>query len=304
MKHLWDDRKEKLYKFAKCFVNIYNLKNKEKISNSQIEQFVNQFSELNDELLMDSLIFRLVNWVKSGSISESDVYTNSKLILDIYPEKFKTFDDLKARYEYLIGLWLHEDNMNKDYKEKIKENHKKVIQVFDKFNKLICGLMGNWLDYFYTWWVIAYFWTNTELERYHTDIDIYLNVDDLEKLKTFIENNKDSWFKFINNLKNKWHNGHEYIIKFWNNSVPIWIFLFKRFEGWKISRIEYYYNEKWEIENLEHPIDIETEEWSFNGITYRRQSLKSVYDSKKDLPRSKDRHDAEIIKKYFGKQDL
>jgi hypothetical protein len=33
--------------------------------------------------------------------------------------------------------------MNKDYKEKIKENHKKVIEVFDNFNKLICNLVGN-----------------------------------------------------------------------------------------------------------------------------------------------------------------
>ena len=299
-KHIDEIRKEKLYKCIKCFVNIYNPKNKEKINNSQIEEFVNQFSKLDDELLMDSLIFSLANWVKKGIISENDVYTNSKLILDIYPEKFKTFDDLKVRYEYLRGLWLREDNMNKDYKEKIKENHKKVIEVFDNFNKLICNLVGNWLDYFYTWWLVAYFWTNTELERYHTDIDIYLNEDDLEKLKTFIENNKDSWFKFIDNLKNKWPNGHEYMIKFWNNSVPIWIFLFKRFEDWKVNRIEYIYNEKWEIEKVsKYPIDIETEVWSFNGTMYRRQSLKSVYDSKKGLPRSKDKHDAKIIKNYF-----
>lgn len=305
LEHIDEVRKEKLYKVVRCFVNIYNSRNKEKITNSEIDEFVNKFSELDDELLVDSLIFSLADWVKKGIISENDIYTNSKLILDIYPEKFKTFDDLKARYEYLIGLWLREDNMNKDYKEKLKENHEKVIEVFDKFNKLICDLVGNWLDYFYTWWLVAYFWTNTELERYHSDIDIYLNIDDLEKLKTFIENNKNSWFKFVDNLKNKWPNGHEYMIKFWNNSVPIWIFLFKRFEDWKVNRIEYIYNEKWEIEKVsKYPIDVETEEWSFNGTTYRRQSLKSVYNSKKKLPRSKDKHDARIIKNYFENEGI
>lgn len=292
--------KEKLSKLLNVLVNIYNSKHKEKISNSQIEEFVNQFSKLDNESLMDCLIFRLAKRIKKGIISENDVYENIELILDLYPEKFKTFDDLKARYKYLKGLWLREDNMNEDYKERLKENHKNVIEVFDKFNQLICDLVSNWLDCFYTWWLVGYFWTNTELERYHTDVDIYLNVDDLEKLKTFIEKNKDSWFKFIDNLKNKWPNGHEYMIKLWNNSVPIWIFLFKRFENWKISRVEYHYNEKWDIVTSETPIwKPEIELWTYNNTIYKRQSLKSVYESKKNLKREKDQHDAELMAKYL-----
>jgi hypothetical protein len=53
---------------------------------------------------MDCLIFRLAKRIKKGIISETDVYENIELILDLYPEKFKTFDDLKARYKYLKGL--------------------------------------------------------------------------------------------------------------------------------------------------------------------------------------------------------
>ena len=292
--------KEKLSKLLNILVNIYNSKHKEKISNSQIEEIVNEFSKLDDESLMDCLIFRLAKWIKKGVISEKDVYENIELILDLYPEKFKTFDDLKTRYKYLKWLWLREDNMNENYKEKIKENHKNVIEVFDKFNKLIFNLINDWLDCFYTWWLVGYFWTNTELERYHTDIDIYLNIDDLEKLKIFIENNKDSWFKFIDNLKNKWPNGHEYMIKFWDNPVPIWIFLFKKSKNWTTSRIEYYYNEKWDIATEETPIKgLETELWSFNNTTYKRQSLKSIYESKKNSNREKDQHDAKLIAKYL-----
>lgn len=292
--------KEKLSKLLNILVNIYNSKHKEKINNSQIEELVNQFSKLDNESLMDCLIFRLAKRIKKGIISETDVYENIELILDLYPEKFKTFDDLKARYKYLKGLWLREDNMNENYKEKLKENHKNVIEVFDKFNQLIYDLINNWLDCFYTWWLVWYFWTNTELERYHTDVDIFLNVDDLEKLKTFIENNKDSWFKFIDNLKNKWPNGHEYMIKFWNNSVPIWIFLFKKTKDWKFSRVEYLYNEKWDIVTSETPMGkLETELWTYNNTVYKRQSLKSVYESKKNLRREKDQRDAELIAKYL-----
>lgn len=292
--------KEKLSKLLNILANIYNSKHKEKISNSQIEEFVKQFSKLDNESLMDCLIFRLAKWIKKGVISEKDVYENIELILDLYPEKFKTFDDLKARYKYLKGLWLREDNMNENYKERLKENHKNVVEVFDKFNQLICGLVSNWLDCFYTWWLVGYFWTNTELERYHTDVDIYLNVVDLEKLKTFIENNKDSWFKFIDNLNNKWPNGHEYMVKLWNNSVPIWIFLFKRLKDWKISRVEYRCNEKWDMVTSETPIGKpEIELWTYNSTIYKRQSLKSVYESKKNLKREKDQHDAELIAKYL-----
>lgn len=294
-------RKEKLSKLLNLIVDIYNSKNKEKIGSSQIEEIINQFSKLDDELLMDCLIFRIANWIKRGVISESDVYANSKLILDINPKKFKTFDDLKARYKYLKRLWLREDNMNENYKEKLEKNHKNVIEVFDNFNKLICDLVNNWLDCFYTWWLVGYFWTNTELERYHSDVDIYLNVDDLEKLKTFIEGNKDSWFRFIDNLKNKWPNGHEYMIRFWNNSVPIWIFLFKRLENWNFNRVEYHYNEKWDIVTSETPIGkLETELWTYNNTPYKRQSLKSIYESKKNLRREKDQRDAELIAKYLN----
>jgi hypothetical protein len=33
--------------------------------------------------------------------------------------------------------------MNENYKEKLKENHKNVIEVFDKFNQLIYDLINN-----------------------------------------------------------------------------------------------------------------------------------------------------------------
>jgi hypothetical protein len=233
--------------------------------------------------------------------TRKDVLSNIELLLDIDPENFKSIEDVINRYNYLRTIWLDKVKIIKNCSEILKENHENVVEVFDNFNKLIENLKEEWLDYYYTWWLVGYLWTNTDLQRYHGDIDICLNVDDLEKLKNFIQKNWDFWFKFIDNMKNKWEHWHEYMIQYWDNPILIWLFLFKKTEDNKISRVEYDFDWNWEIITTESPMEnVEIEDWKFNDTGYKRQSLKSLYDSKKDSYRPKDKYDVKILESYFS----
>ena len=292
---------EKVYRLVNALIKIYNEKNSEKITESKVKQVVEDLSKFDTETIMDSLILRIINWIDTWMFTREDVLSNIELLLDIDPENFKSIEDVINRYNYLRTIWLDKVKIIKNCSEILKENHENVVEVFDNFNKLIENLKEEWLDYYYTWWLVGYLWTNTDLQRYHGDIDICLNVDDLEKLKNFIQKNWDFWFKFIDNMKNKWEHWHEYMIQYWDNPILIWLFLFKKTEDNKISRVEYDFDWNWEIITTESPMEnVEIEDWKFNDTGYKRQSLKSLYDSKKDSYRPKDKYDVKILESYFS----
>ena len=50
-------------------------------------------------------------------------------------------------------------------------------------------------DYYYTGGFISYISTNNELKRYHGDIDIYFNEEELPLLKEVVDNSKNFTFK-------------------------------------------------------------------------------------------------------------
>lgn len=297
------DKKGKIYRLVNTLIKIYNEKHSEKITESQINQVVEDLSSFDIETIMDSLILKIVNRVNIWKLTRDDVLSNIKLLLDINPENFKSLEDVINRYNYLKTIWLDKVKITKNCSEILKENHENVIEVFDNFNKLVKDLTEEWLDYYYTWWLVGYLWTNTNLQRYHWDIDICINMNDLKKLRAFIQKKSDSWFKFIDNVKDKWERWHEYMIQYWSNPILIWLFLFKRDEDNKISRIEYDFDWSWKIITTESPMEnVEIEDWEFNGTKYRRQSLKSLYNSKKDSSRPKDKYDTKILEEYFSKK--
>lgn len=93
--------------------------------------------------------------------------SNSDLILALNPDKYKTPDDLIAR----LG-WIKSMNMTHPQMP-LTENHRLVIEAFDKLNCLI----GAQLDSFYTGGLMGYLATNHQLERYHGDLDLLMKIN-------------------------------------------------------------------------------------------------------------------------------
>jgi hypothetical protein len=52
---------EKIYKFVNTLVKIYNERNSNKITESQIKQIVEDLSKFDTETIMDSLILKIMN---------------------------------------------------------------------------------------------------------------------------------------------------------------------------------------------------------------------------------------------------
>ena len=294
--------KDILSSLISTFVEIYNSKNEDKISEWAVDSLVKGLLKFDKETIMNSLILRIVQWINTGKLSKDDVLKHIDLLLAIDPEHFKTADDIIARYNYLRCIGLDKVQIKKNCSEILKENHEHVYELFDNFNALVNNEELSGLDYWYTWWLVGYFWTNSKLKRYHWDVDIYLNVDDLDKLRRYIEEHKELGFRFIDNLKNKGLHGHEYMIKYKDNPLHIWLFLFRKKNESKIKRVEYDLNNKWELEEtVTYSFPYDVEEWEYNNRKYRRESLEAAISYKKESSREKDKFDVNEFMKNMDK---
>ena len=51
------------------------------------------------------------------------------------------------------------------------------------------------------WWFDGYIATENSLERYHGDLDLFINEKNLITLKELVDNSED--FKFVSNMNHK-----------------------------------------------------------------------------------------------------
>jgi hypothetical protein len=184
----------------------------------------------------------------------------------------------------------------------LTENHELVLEVFDKFNELI----GTDYDTYYTGGLMGYLATNHPLERYHSDLDLFINEAELGDLYKLVNDSED--FEFISNMDDKEDHGHEFKIQYRDTPMSIGLFLFERKEDNEIVIKEYYYKDKNPEEELlvdEQHLMPEYAGLIFgenigehNGLLYRVQSLESIYNIKK-AGRPKDEYDAKIIKSFI-----
>ena len=243
--------------------------------------------------VMDYLVVSLSDLVSRGVLKQEDVFSNVDLLIAISPETFSSTDDLMKRLNWL-------KSMNMEYPQMpLSENHKLVIDAFDKFNQII----GTNFDAYYTGGLMGYLATDHPLERYHGDLDLFLNEEQLESLYELIQQSDE--FKFISNMDHKEENGHEFKIQYKGTPMSIGLFLFERKPDNEIVIKEYYHRDNNQDNELlvnEQHLAPKYAEMIFsnqvrqhNGISYKMQSLESIYNAKKNS-RPKDRYDANLIK--------
>lgn len=183
----------------------------------------------------------------------------------------------------------------------LTENHRLVLEVFEKFNRLI----GTKFDSFYTGGLIGYLLTKHELERYHGDLDLFINENQLLSLYKLVHQSED--FEFISNMNHKEENGHEFSITYKGTTMSIGLFLFSRLPNKEMVLKEYFYpnqdrnnglvvNER-HLTNDYAAMVFSNTLREYNGESYKAQSLEGIYHSKRDS-RPKDKYDAQIIKNY------
>ena len=163
-----------------------------------INNTISSLCSMNENDALDTILISLNDLLNSGRITLEDVYEQVPSILKLNPEKYKSVEDLIERLKWI-------KSMNMDHPAMpLSRNHQLVIEVFDNFNELIAGQF----DCYYTGGLMGYLATNHELERYHGDLDLFINEEQLLALKDLIDSNSD--FQFVSNMEHKEVYGHEY----------------------------------------------------------------------------------------------
>lgn len=184
-------------------------------------------------------------------------------------------------------------------------NHNMLLNIFDRLNMLL----NNDLDCYYTGGAILFISNGFPLERYHTDLDLFVNEAHLFFLKKIIS--CDSDFKINSNMHKKGVNGHEYKISYKDYPVSVGLFLFERKKDGGIITKKYYYD----LPDIKHLYVDErhfTSEYVklvfndnilvHNDSFYKMLSQEFIYYSKINLKsaRPKDLYDIRFIEKRIN----
>lgn len=288
------DRNEKREEIVRHLVttvaNEANIKEKE-----VIEREINTISKMKDQEAIDYILITLNRFYERKILTEEQIFSNAEDILSLSTEEYKTIDDLLNRL-----FWLKSRNFDHQ-NTSLRENHELVIETFDKLN----GLIENNFDCFYTGGLMGYIATNQRLERFHGDLDLFINENELLELKKVVD--ESSEFTFKSSLKKKGKTGHEFEIVCKNKPMSIGLFLFEREFDDSVTLKSYYYeNDKLLVQERHYDKDYTKIAFpkvprTYHNHCYQMMRLEAIYNSKK-RGRIKDKYDAKKIEPYIDKE--
>ena len=218
-------------------------------------------------------------------------------------------DDTKTNIDkklYERYMWLKQMNINPNIIH-LKENHNLIYTIFDKFNKM---LNENNIEYYYTSGILAYLLVNKELERYHHDLDIFVNMEDLEKLESICTN---YGFSFERKLGDRGDGTKRVMLKMYYGEaeeIPITLFMYVKENDNSVTQHDYFYglDGKEYIEKIYNSpsivnLSFSNEPFYHNNIKYYAITLEALYLSKTGN-RPKDIYDCTIFSSFVDKIKL
>lgn len=224
---------------------------------------------------------------------EGNELINNEKINSIIKQNNISYDELKNRY-----IWLKEMNINPNI-IKLSQNHKLIYRIFDEFNSM---LNNNNIEYYYTSGILTYLLVNMELERYHHDLDIFVNMKDLEKLENICSNYN---FSFDRKIGDRPDGTKRIMLKMYYNGIyeiPITVFMYIRNNDNSIVQNDYYIDlfKKCYVEKIYNSpaiteLSFSDEPHFHNDIKYYSITLEALYLSKEGN-RPKDIYDCKFIK--------
>jgi len=183
---------------------------------------------MNEKDILDILLYNI--YEKNNS---SDEIKTEKLkkIADKYNINI---DDLYKRY-----IWLKAMDINPNFCH-LEENHKLIYKIFDEYNKM---LNNSEIEYYYTSGILSYLLVDKELERYHHDLDVFVNMNDLEKLEKVC--NKYN-FSFERKIGDRGDGTKRVMLKMYYDdkiNIPITVFMYVREKDNSIVQKDYFIDE-------------------------------------------------------------
>ncbi len=259
--------------------------------------------------------------------------SDKEVIKDLSMIVYDNFKDNKELYEYFLSLIininlsivpsvefikseLEKTYLNKSESMSLEENHelacntiKYLTSLFDKEN----------IDYCIVGALPCFLQAGIPLFRYHDDIDVMVNEDDLDKVKSLMEaegyNYSDLRFPSIEEFHKMVENKppHQVMAQNPYNEFHIGFFTFRREKDDSMTTLEYLQREQNGeviVDRLERNYSQYAEKLRFNnnfdydGTNIRSCSIEHVYDLKSHTKRPKDKTDMEKLESYIDKDKL
>lgn len=152
--------------------------------------------------------------------------------LELIAKHYKVnVDYLHNRYLWLVNMEIDPNYCHLD------ENHDLVYIIFDEYNKM---LNENQIEYYYTSGILAYLLVDKDLERYHHDLDIFVNMEHLEKLEQISDNYN---FSFKRKIGVRGDGTKRIMLKMYYKDIvdiPITVFMYVKEKDGSITQKDYF----------------------------------------------------------------
>lgn len=267
----------------------------------KIKEIINKLKKVLDEnkVIKDVKLFEIDN--------ENDLldYYISKLGNSNHDAELsivfnKSIKSISTRRNYLI-------NMELIGNYGISKNHNLIYEIFDKLNQMF---NNESIEHYYTSGILSYILINRPLERFHHDIDVFINEDCLNKLEE-ISLNYGFSFARVPGIRNDGTTRIMLKMYYEDVDIPITIFMYEKENDNSITQKDYYYNNDdtvLRVENIYNSAEIaklsfDEKYYYHNNIPFKSISKEALYLSKEGN-RKKDIYDCNVMKEYVDFEKL
>ena len=272
---------------------------------------------------------------KQELITKYSAMSEQEVIKDLSQIVYRVFANNEELYNYLLtvirdinpGICPPVEEMkeilNKMFSNEVDgnmslaENHRLINEELIRFTTLLNQAE---IDYYIVGALPCFLKTGQQLFRYHDDIDIMVNEEDIPKLTEIIQSTgyefHDDRFPSLERLKEMEQNKppHTVLAQNPNNEFHLGFFTFRREQDNSITMREYSHR----VENGEVVVDVlerqsdpigtalryDDNPTEYMGTSFRTSTVESVYSLKEYTKRPKDVTDNEHLKSFIDERKL
>ena len=277
------------------------------VSEEKKQELITKYSSLSEKEVIKELsqiVYRLLR-------NNEELYDFSLgVIRNINPQICPSIEEMK---NYLSRMFSNEIDRNMS----LEENHSLINETIIKFTTIF---NQNGIDYYIVGALPCFLKIGIPLFRYHDDIDIMINEDDIPKVAEIIELSGykfyDDRFPSLERYQEMEQNKppHTVLAQNPNNEFHLGFFTFKREKDNSITMREYSHrleDGKVVVDVLERQSDLIGTELRYDerptqymGTSFKTSTIESVYALKEYTKRPKDITDIQKLKPYIDKQKL
>lgn len=212
-----------------------------------------------------------------------------------------SIENMFSRYTWLKMLDIDPNIIH------LQENHMQIYKVFDEYSKM---LNENNIEYYYTSGILSYLLVDRELERYHHDLDVFVNMRDLSKLEQICSKYN---FSFERKFGDREDGTKRVMIKMYYKDlidIPITVFMYVRNNDNSIIQKDYFVdkNENYSVEYIYNSpsiteLSFSNQPYFHNNIKYYSITPEALFLCKSNN-RIKDMYDCEVFMHIIDNEKL